>query len=82
MQIEALKVPEVKLIKPSRHYDRRGFLSETYNRQRFAEFGIDTRFCAGQSLVFFSSWGRARIALPTCPLRAGETRPRHWGSHF
>ena len=35
---------ELILIKPTRHEDERGFFSETYNRRRYKEFGIDMGF--------------------------------------
>lgn len=39
-----LEIPEVKLIVPKRFEDARGFFSETYNAERFAEHGIDIAF--------------------------------------
>ena len=44
MEIEQLAIPEVRLIKPPKFADSRGFFSETYNKQRFAEAGIDVDF--------------------------------------
>jgi dTDP-4-dehydrorhamnose 3,5-epimerase len=44
MLVEPLQIPDVKLITPERLYDERGFLSETYNRQRLGEAGIDADF--------------------------------------
>lgn len=44
MQVESLEIPEVKLLRPRRHGDERGFFSETYNRQALAEAGIDIVF--------------------------------------
>ena len=44
MLVEALEIPDVKLITPERFYDRRGFFSETYNRRRLSEIGIPTDF--------------------------------------
>jgi dTDP-4-dehydrorhamnose 3,5-epimerase len=35
---------EVKLITPPRHSDSRGYFSETWNRRRYAELGIDVDF--------------------------------------
>ncbi len=37
-------LPEVLEITPVRHQDDRGYLSETYNKQKFAEAGIDISF--------------------------------------
>jgi dTDP-4-dehydrorhamnose 3,5-epimerase len=44
MQVEALAIPDVKLITPSIYRDARGFFSETYNRKLLAEAGIDRDF--------------------------------------
>ena len=44
MLVQPLEIPEVQLITPQRLYDERGFLSETYNRRRLAEFGIHADF--------------------------------------
>ena len=37
-------VPDVRLLSPRKHGDRRGFFSETYNRKALAEIGIDIDF--------------------------------------
>jgi dTDP-4-dehydrorhamnose 3,5-epimerase len=42
--VEPTALPEVKIVNPQRIGDQRGFFSETYNRQRFAEEGIDVEF--------------------------------------
>lgn len=44
MELEALEMPEVKIIRPSKHEDSRGFFSETYNRHAFLEAGIEIEF--------------------------------------
>ena len=44
MIVESQDIPEVKLIRPERFYDGRGFFSETYNRQHLSEFGIPADF--------------------------------------
>jgi len=44
MHIEALAIPEVKLITPHRLCDHRGFFSETYNRKTMATEGIAVDF--------------------------------------
>lgn len=44
MEVASLSIPEVRLIKPVKHGDHRGFFSETYNRQAFAAAGIDSQF--------------------------------------
>ena len=35
---------QIILIKPTRHEDERGFFSETYNRRRYKELGINVNF--------------------------------------
>lgn len=40
MKVEALAIPEVKLITPPRFNDPRGFFSETWNYARFADAGV------------------------------------------
>ena len=44
LTLEPTTIPDVKIVTPKRVGDHRGFLSETYNRQRFAEVGITTEF--------------------------------------
>ena len=44
MQVEYLNIPEVRLLSPRKHGDRRGFFSETYNRKALAVIGIDIDF--------------------------------------
>lgn len=44
MQVEALAIPEVKLITPKKFGDHRGFFSETWSAQAFAEAGLDLAF--------------------------------------
>ena len=44
MKVERLRIPEVILVTPPRFGDNRGFFSEVFNRERFAEAGIDLPF--------------------------------------
>ena len=44
VKVEALAIPDVKLITPPRFSDPRGFFSETWNQSRFAEAGIPGPF--------------------------------------
>jgi len=44
MEVKALRIGDVKLLLPDRHYDERGFFSETYRRDALAEAGIDLDF--------------------------------------
>jgi dTDP-4-dehydrorhamnose 3,5-epimerase len=42
--VEPTAIQDVKIVTPQRVGDCRGFFSETYNRRRFAEAGIDLEF--------------------------------------
>jgi dTDP-4-dehydrorhamnose 3,5-epimerase len=44
LRVEPMALPDVRIVNPQRIGDRRGFFSETYNRQRFADAGIDVEF--------------------------------------
>jgi dTDP-4-dehydrorhamnose 3,5-epimerase len=44
LHIEALEIPDVKLLTPVRHQDGRGFFSEIYNRKALHDLGIDLEF--------------------------------------
>lgn len=44
MQVQALEIPEVKLIIPSIHRDERGFFSETFNARALVASGIKDDF--------------------------------------
>lgn len=44
MHIEQTSLPGVVIVTPARHGDARGFFSESWNRQRMAEAGIETDF--------------------------------------
>ena len=44
MNIVNLSIPDVKLIKPRRFDDDRGFFQQTYHYDQYAEAGITTRF--------------------------------------
>jgi dTDP-4-dehydrorhamnose 3,5-epimerase len=44
LEIESLEIPEVKLIRPRRHGDDRGYFVETWNRRTFAAAGVDVDF--------------------------------------
>ena len=41
---ESLSIPEVKLVRPKKHGDARGFFSETYVKRDFVAAGIDAEF--------------------------------------
>ena len=42
--VETLSIPAVKLVRPTKHEDGRGFFSETYSGPALAEAGIDIAF--------------------------------------
>jgi dTDP-4-dehydrorhamnose 3,5-epimerase len=44
MKVEALEVPDVKLVTPKRFSDERGCFSETWSAKAFAAAGIDAGF--------------------------------------
>ncbi len=44
MKVERLAIPDVILLTPDRHGDARGFFSETWNQDRFAEAGVASSF--------------------------------------
>jgi dTDP-4-dehydrorhamnose 3,5-epimerase len=44
VEIIPTEIPDVKLIRPHKHGDHRGFFSETYNKKEWAEHGIDLDF--------------------------------------
>ncbi len=44
LEVVALAIPDVKIIKPRRHGDARGFFSETYKASAFAAAGLPTDF--------------------------------------
>ncbi|NKB43489.1 MAG: dTDP-4-dehydrorhamnose 3,5-epimerase [Alphaproteobacteria bacterium] len=41
---ESLAIPDVKILRPKRHGDNRGFFSEAYSKASFAAVGIDITF--------------------------------------
>lgn len=44
MELIATAIPEVRLVRPVRHGDERGWFCELWNRRRFAELGLDLDF--------------------------------------
>lgn len=44
LTVESLAIPDVKIIRPKKHGDARGFFSETYSKKAFAEAGIALDF--------------------------------------
>lgn len=44
MEIVNTDIPDVKILRPKKHGDHRGFFSETYNRRALVEAGIDIEF--------------------------------------
>jgi dTDP-4-dehydrorhamnose 3,5-epimerase len=43
-RFEPLAIPDVVLVRPQRHVDRRGYFEESYRRSAFAEAGISAEF--------------------------------------
>jgi dTDP-4-dehydrorhamnose 3,5-epimerase len=44
LEVQALAIAEVKVLKPAKYGDHRGYFSETYNRKTLQEAGIDLDF--------------------------------------
>lgn len=44
MEVTRTQLPEVRLVRPVRHGDHRGYFAETWNRARFRDHGIDLDF--------------------------------------
>ncbi|WP_298380459.1 dTDP-4-dehydrorhamnose 3,5-epimerase [Azospirillum sp.] len=44
MDVVSLDIPDIKIIRPRKFGDHRGFFSETYNKQTFLAAGIDLEF--------------------------------------
>ncbi|HEV2499778.1 MAG TPA: dTDP-4-dehydrorhamnose 3,5-epimerase [Terriglobia bacterium] len=44
MEVQSTALPDVKIVKPEKHGDRRGFFLETYHKRAFAEAGIHLDF--------------------------------------
>lgn len=44
MDVRALAIPEIKVLRPDRHIDDRGFFSEAYSERSLRAAGIDVRF--------------------------------------
>jgi dTDP-4-dehydrorhamnose 3,5-epimerase len=44
MRIERLEIPDLLLLTPVRHDDRRGFFSETFRADTLAAYGVDAAF--------------------------------------
>ncbi len=42
--IESLSIPDVKIIRPTKHEDGRGFFSETFSRRDLAKTALDIEF--------------------------------------
>ncbi|MFP3942398.1 MAG: dTDP-4-dehydrorhamnose 3,5-epimerase [Alphaproteobacteria bacterium] len=44
MQVTSAAIPDVKLVRPQKHGDHRGFLSETFSKRKLAETVADAEF--------------------------------------
>jgi dTDP-4-dehydrorhamnose 3,5-epimerase len=42
--VESLAIPDVKILRPKKHGDARGFFSETYSQRALVDAGIDLTF--------------------------------------
>ncbi len=59
MDLQELQIPDVKILRPRRFSDERGFYSETYNQRVLAECGIELDFVQDNH-VFSSKRGTLR----------------------
>ncbi len=55
MNADLLKLPGVKLLRPQRYSDKRGWFSETYRRDHFEALGIDDIFVQDNECFSVSS---------------------------
>ena len=44
ISVESLRISDVKMLRPTKHGDHRGFFSETYSKKELAEVGIKLDF--------------------------------------
>lgn len=44
MEMIATELPDVRLVRPQRHGDHRGYFAETWNRESFRRHGVDLEF--------------------------------------
>lgn len=44
MKVTRAQIPDVLVLEPARHGDRRGFFSETFNRRLYQELGVSCEF--------------------------------------
>ena len=58
MNVLSTKISEVKIVEPKRFGDSRGYFFESYNEQRYFDFGITSRFV--QDNCSFSCAGTVR----------------------
>jgi dTDP-4-dehydrorhamnose 3,5-epimerase len=56
MQVTATEIPEIKLLKPIRHVDSRGFFSEVFNENILKQNGIDIHFVQDNHSLSASKW--------------------------
>jgi dTDP-4-dehydrorhamnose 3,5-epimerase len=56
MRIAGTEINDVKLLKPARHSDHRGFFSETFKESELREQGIDVDFVQNNHSLSTSRW--------------------------
>ncbi len=69
MEITSLEIEAVKLVRPQRHFDSRGYFSEVWNKRAFAEAGIDVDFVQ-DNYSYSTSQGTVRGLHFQAPPRA------------
>lgn len=56
MEVIALEIPDVRILRPPRFRDARGFFSETYSGKAFAAAGIDIAFVQDNHSLSTRRW--------------------------
>lgn len=72
MQVSETALADVKLIQPVRHGDHRGFFSETWNRARLAEAGLDLDFVQDNHVLNGRAGTLRGLHLQTAPNPQGK----------
>ncbi len=56
MQIDALNISDVKILRPEKYDDARGFFSETFSQRTMREAGIELTFVQDNHVYSASKW--------------------------
>lgn len=72
MKVDALEIPDVKLIVPAIFRDERGFFSETYNQAKLAAAGLDLTFVQDNHSLSRTKGVVRGLHLQTDPFAQGK----------